>query len=189
MKNNTPKIKPKTKKLKRPLSCVDKKTQYSESDFLIDLSTNASMIKRFYFEYNKNKENVKKVDNKNNYLTFRKFLHKNNTFHLKKLDKAKYLINKNLYYKELEKKDKIGLSDLILIKNESASSRKKIRDNSYSQISSAATCFDINMNGKKNLYNNINNKKHQFNNFNKIIDNKGYNYFNDERNIAIKKEY
>ena len=33
----------------------------------------------------------------------------------------------------------------------------------------------------------VNNKKQQYNNFNKIIDNKGYNYFNDEKNNIIKK--
>ena len=184
MNNNTPKIKPKTKKLKRPLSYVDKKTQYSESDFLIDLSSNVSMIKKFYLEY---KKNEKKVDEKKNNLTFRKFFHKNKSIYLKKLDKAKYLIYKNLYDKKLENKRIQGLSDLLLVKNESASSRTKINDNSSSQISSAVTYFDINMTGKKNLYNNNHNKKQQYNNFNKILDNKGYNYFNDEKNIIIKK--
>jgi len=184
MNNNIQKIKSKTRKLKRPLSCIDKKTQYSESDFLIDLSTNSSMIKKFYMAY---KKNEKKVDKENKCLTFRKFFHKNNSIYLKKLDKAKYLIYKNLYDKKLENKDIIGLSDLILVNNESASSRKKIKDNSYSQISSAATYFDININGKKNLYNINDNKKQQYNNFNKIIDNKGYNYFNDEKNNIIKK--
>ena len=186
MNNKTPKNKSKTKRLKRPLSCIDKKIQCSESELLIDLPTNASMIKKFYIEY---KKNEKKADKGNNFLTFRKILHKNNSIYLKKLDKAKYLIYKNLYDKKLENnnKNKIGLSDLIMVKNESASSRKKIKDNSYSQISSAATYFDININGKKNLYNLNDNKKQQYNNFNKIIDNKGYNYFNDENNNIIKK--
>ena len=107
------------------------------------------MIKKFYIEY---KKNEKKADKGNNFLTFRKILHKNNSIYLKKLDKAKYLIYKNLYDKKLENKNKIGLSDLIMVKNESTSSIKKIKDNSYSQISSAATYFDININGK-NLYN------------------------------------
>ena len=179
MNNNTPKIKPKTKKLKRPLSYIDKKTQYSESDFLVDLSTNVSMIKKFYIEYKNNE--------KKNNLNFRKFFHKNKSIYLKKLDKAKYLIYKNLYDKKLENKRILGLSDLLLVKNESASSRKEIKDNSSSQISSAVTFFDVNMTGKKNLYNNNDIKKQQYNNFNKILDNKGYNYFNDENNIIIKK--
>jgi len=39
MNNKTPKNKSKTKRLKRPLSCIDKKIQCSESDLFLDLPT------------------------------------------------------------------------------------------------------------------------------------------------------
>ena len=153
--NNISKLKLKSKIKKRPLSSLDKKIKKSYKSFPLDFSPNISELKKSPFNsiYNKNKNYNNKIskdnlsDRKLNNdlinISYKIFLKEKNG-----LKSPQYL--RNIYNKLndnnlWDNNDELGLSEFIIIKNESSKKKEEItpktliKDTYERRISSANT--------------------------------------------------
>ena len=204
--NNISKLKLISKIKKRPLSSLDKKIKKSYKSFPLDFSPNISELKKSPFNiiYNKkknynnkiSKDNLsdRKLNNDLINISYKIFLKEKNG-----LKSPQYL--RNIYNKLndnnlWDNNDELGLSEFIIIKNESSKKKEEITPktlikDTYERRISSANTFNSN---SKNLFPN-NSFKKKINNYNHFNNNKInpknkkiYNHFINYKSNFIKKK-
>ena len=195
---NKSKINSKIKK--RPLSCLDKKTQYSLSNLPFDLPSKVSELKNPVINPNNNeylKESLtdRKLNNNLNNLSYKIFYKENNLLkiphYLRKIETPKKVIYNHLFEKNIEDVEDLGLSEFIVINNESLKKKldntpkNLIKNNSGSRLTSVSLYHDANLS-----YKNISifkSKLNKNNSFNKQKNKSIYNNFYKYKKDYIKK--
>ena len=195
---NKSKINSKIKK--RPLSCLDKMTQYSLSNLPFDLPSKVSELKNPVINPNNNeylKESLtdRKLNNNLNNLSYKIFYKENNLLkiphYLRKIETPKKVIYNHLFEKNIEDVEDLGLSEFIVINNESLKKKldntpkNLIKNNSGSRLTSVSLYHDANLS-----YKNISifkSKLNKNNSFNKQKNKSIYNNFYKYKKDYIKK--
>ena len=143
------KIKQNSKIKKRPVSCLDKKTQYSQNNLPLYFSPKISELKSPLTNLINNNDNLKgnlterKFNNDLNNLSYKIFNKEKNSLktpqYLRKIETPKKAIYNYLLEKKVENNEDLGLSEFIVINNEHKkkenTSRNSIKNNSRRRLS------------------------------------------------------
>ena len=190
---NKSKINSKIKK--RPLSCLDKMTQYSLSNLPFVSELKNPVINPNNNEYLKESLTDRKLNNNLNNLSYKIFYKENNLLkiphYLRKIETPKKVIYNHLFEKNIEDVEDLGLSEFIVINNESLKKKldntpkNLIKNNSGSRLTSVSLYHDANLS-----YKNISifkSKLNKNNSFNKQKNKSIYNNFYKYKKDYIKK--
>lgn len=206
IKKNTSKLKSnksKSKIVKRPLSYIDKKVKSSKNKNIFDLSLKLSGIKTPFFqrinmnqnnnEISKDQLTERKLNNNLQNLSFKQFKKDNISTpgqkYFKKIETPKKLVCNKIQEKINNDINDIGLSELIVINNQSIPQKKEINLKKLLKDNSTKSICSPRLYNKKNLLHKsfYNRKYNSFNNQVKEKNKKIYNNFVDSKKDLIRK--
>ena len=185
---------------KGPLSCLDKKTQYSNKNLPFDFPSKASESKSPIINPNNNeylKESLtdRKLSKNLDNFSYKIFFKENNSLkiphYLRNIETPKKIIYNHLFEKNIEDVEDLGLSEFIVINNESLmrkfdnTPKNIIKNNSGSRLTSASLYHDANLSNKN--ISNFKSKLNKNNSFNKQKNKSIYNNFYKYKKDYIKK--